>query len=292
MAERTIMGVDFSGAQTRNATRFTMGGLNGDVLELEQRDPLPKTLPATHNKLKELIQGLPDDAVVALDFPFSVPRAFADALTDAKDKSRATQMSDLWGIVAGMEYHIFNELRDCFVKQNGEIMRRGDSNFDGPISPLKTGGPNMLPMTFYGMKMLHELWENSDYQIPPLPSAGRKGPKLLETMPGVVLRNLELPAVNYKKPNKSNGGDPQAVRRIILNGLQPQSGVSLGNFDDIKTQCINDPDQLDSLVAAVCAAMWVIGKWPFLTPRKSTTQTEEMDYAKIEGWIYAPKPKE
>ena len=284
------MGVDFSGGQTGNTTRFTKGVVRGKTLELELHDPLPKTLPATHNKLKELIQGLPNDAVVALDFPFSVPRAFANVLADAQDKNRATQMSDLWGIVAEMKYDRFEKLRDYFVERRGELIRRGDANFGEPFSPLHDVNPVMIKMTYHGMRMLHHLRE-AGCRVPPLPDANCEKQILLETMPGVLLRIFGLPVKNYKTPNTSNGRDPQKVRREILDGLQPKSGVILGNFNAIKPQCIQDPDQLDSLVAAVGAAMWVIDKSKFLTPRPSIPHTEEIDYAKLEGWIYAPRPK-
>ena len=290
MAERTIVGVDFSGGQTGNTTRFTKGVVRGKTLELELHNPLPKTLPDTHNELKKLIHGLPNDAVVALDFPFSVPRAFADVLADAQNKNRATQMSDLWGIVAEMDYDRFEKLRDYFVERRGELIRRGDANFGEPFSPLHDVNPVMIKMTYHGMRMLHDL-RKAGCRVPPLQHGNCEKQILLETMPGVLLRIFGLPVKNYKTPNKSNGGNPQKVRRQILNGLQPKSGVTLGNFNAIKPQCIEDSDQLDSLVAAVGAAKWVIDKSDFLTPRKSIPQTEEMDYALIEGWIYAPKPK-
>ena len=290
MAERTIVGVDFSGAQTSNSTQVTKGVLRGSDLELEPCDALPKNLPCTHNKLKKLILDLRSDSVVALDFPFSVPWAFADALTDAQKKDRAFQMPDLWGIVAEaeMDYSRFEKLRNSFVERHGEVMRRGDANFAGPYSPLHVVNPSMLKMTYHGMRILHQ-FRKAGCRIPPLPDIKCKGPILLETMPGVLLRTFGLPAVNYKTKNKSNDRDPEAVRRKILDGLESKSGVKLKNFDAIKSECIKNHDKLDSLVAAIGAAMWVINESQFLTPRKSIPQTEELDYALLEGWIYAPK---
>ena len=291
MAERMVLGVDFSGGETDNSTQVTQGVLRGSDLELKPRVSLPKRLPATHDKLKELIRSLPSDAVVALDFPFSVPRTFADALTDAQKKDKALQMSDLWAIVAEeeMNYNCFEELRDSFVKRHGEAMRRGDVYFAGPFSPLHTVNPSMLKMTYHGMRMLHELRE-AGCRIPPLPDGKCDGPILLETMPGVLLRTFGLPATNYKTNNKTNNGNPETVRREILDGLEFNSGVNLENFDDdIKLEFVKNHDKLDSLVAAVGAAMWAMSESKFLTPRKSIPQSEEYDYAQIEGWIYAPR---
>lgn len=288
MAARTVVGVDFSGAKERNTTQFTMGVLNGAVLELKPYESLPKKLPATHNKLLEVIKGLSSNDVVALDFPFSVPKKFAEELSP-----NATTMDSVWRTVAEdiKEYHVFKKLRDRFVERYREMARRGDSNFGGPISPLKTGGPSMLQMTFYGMKMLHELWENSDCRIPPLPFDGRKGPVLLETMPGVLLRIFGLPYEKYKKTYKDQR-IAQKNRKTIRDGLsdKKKTDVSLEKLDLIPPNIRDNDDWLDSLVAAICAAKWTIAESGFLIPDQSIPRTEEFNYALIEGWIYAPKP--
>ena len=285
----TIIGVDFSGRKTGNTTQVTMAMLQGDVLQLQHCDPLPKRLPDTHERLIELLEGLCSDAVVGLDFPFSVPYLFGKEIARERQSNLPADMSDLWDIVAGMDgnYCHFKELRDGFVEEFGEIQRRGDLQIHGPVSPLKTGGPNMLPMTFRGMQMLHRLWNSTErrFRIPPLLGDGRSGPTLLETMPGVLLRHLRLPAVNYKRKNKTNGFDPKTVRWEILNGLETRSPVPLQIPDDMREQFINNDDRLDSLVAAIAAAMWVQNSDNFRKP-----QPVDLPDAQLEGWIYAPLP--
>ena len=139
------MGVDFSGRKTGNTTEYTMAVLRGDVLELKPYQPLPKTLPATHNKLIEVLKKLLPDAVVALDFPFSVPWPFARELASMKQEKIPSEMPDLWSIVDQMPYKEFDYLRTSFVHRHGDMHRRGDVSLDVPLPVsvflpyLKTG---------------------------------------------------------------------------------------------------------------------------------------------------------
>jgi hypothetical protein len=48
---------------------------------------------------------------------------------------------------------------------------------------------------------------------------------------------------------------------------------------------LNNDNKLDSLVAAIAAAMWVQNPDSFRKP-----QPGELSGACLEGWIYAPKP--
>ena len=284
----TIIGIDFSGRVSGNTTQVTMAMLQGDVLQIQPCDPLPRRLPGTHDQLVKRLEQLSDTAVVGLDFPFSVPWAFGKKLARATGEKFPSVMPDLWNIAAEIDggYCSFKKLRDTFVRNYGEIQRRGDQRLHGPISPLKTGGPNMLPMTFRGMQMLHRLWTSERcFSIPPLPQTERNGPTLLETMPGVLLRHLCLPAANYKKKNKTNGGDPWTVRWEILNGLETGSPVPLQIPDRMREEFIENDDKLDSLVAAIAAAMWAQNPDRFRHPTD-----DELADARLEGWIYAPKP--
>lgn len=287
----TIIGVDFSGAEKSNSTWVTKGILDGDCLQIKRCWHPSGKREEAHDSLKNLLLKLPSDAVAAMDFPFSVPQSFAKELANG-----ATEMCDVWKAVAAgnMQYPTFQKRRDEFVKCYGEIMRRGDGYFGGPISPLKTGGPNMLPMTFYGMQMLHRLWHSDrSFRLPPLQEAGRTGPVLLETMPGVLLRAFGLPAENYKNKNKSNGYCPKKVRREILNGLPGRvndtAGLSMATLDQQRQECIGNADCLDSLMAAIGAAMWVKSPTDFLLPKDDAAPDGELQSARLEGWIYAPR---
>lgn len=284
----TIVGIDFSGRASGNTTKITMAMLQGDVLRLQPSEPLPTRLPGTHDQLLERLEELPPTAVVGLDFPFSVPRAFGNELARAVREKLPSAMPDLWNIASEIDggYSSFERLRDAFVGNYGEIQRRGDHCLHGPISPLKTGGPNMLPMTFRGMQMLYRLWTSERrFCIPPLPQTERNGPTLLETMPGVLLRHLCLPAANYKRKNKTNLGDPWTVRWEILNGLQARSPIPLQVPEGMREEFIENDDKLDSLVAAIAAAMWAQNSAQFRHPTDA-----ELPDAQLEGWIYVPKP--
>lgn len=278
----TIVGVDFSGAKADNATWKTEARLQGTTLEITACSRVNR------KALTEFLEGVQDSkAVVAMDFPFSVPRAFAEKLSP-----EAVVMPDLWKAVANIEnYDEFDEQRCDFVKYHGEMIRNGDANFGGPFSPLKRVNPDMLPMTFHGMRMLHRLWQSQKgFRVPPLPQDGRNGPTLLETMPGVLLRRFGLPATNYKTKNKTNKGRPEDFREKILYGLQKRFGEFLRINDTERKKCRDNPDCLDSLVAATGASEWAIDKTQFLSPRESVPPSEEFDIAVLEGWIYAPLP--
>lgn len=284
MAERTIVGVDFSGAERRNATWVTKAVLRGNVLHVELCCRPSVNKDKAYEKLEKLLQELRDDAVVALDFPFSLPQDFAMQVAP-----NASRMPDVWEAVANIkEYSQFNKLRCYFVKRHGEMIRRGDAHFGGPFSPLKTVGTNMLPMTFHGMRMLHRLWTSDrGFQVPPLCAYKRCGPTLLETMPGVLLRRFGLPATNYKSKNKSNKDRLEDVRKEIWDGLERISAPTLKIPDIEKARCLANADCLDSLVAAIGAALWTMDKSQFLIPRETIPTNEEIDFARLEGWIYA-----
>ena len=293
MAEQAtkIIGVDFSGNGRENTTWVTEAELyqNGH-LQIQSCSHLSRKRKKAHKKLEKLLKGLPDGAVAAMDFPFSVPRAFAKELSPG-----SYTMPDVWCATAKIKsYGEFKNLQESFVKRYGAMMRRGDIHFGGPLSPLQTAGVNMLSMTFYGIQMLHRLWESKEtrFRVPPLPEGKRTGPMLLETMPGVLLRGLDLPAINYKDRTKDTAKVAAAkkVRCKILDGLERNSGLSLNIPEGYRKKCIEKDDCLDSLVAAVGAAMWVRGKPKFLRPLEVVKPELEIQAAQLEGWIYAPQP--
>ena len=157
----------------------------------------------------------------------------------------------------------------------------------------------MVPMTFRGMQMLQSLW-NAGCRVPPLEDSGRTGPLLLESMPGAVINSLGLPHKGYK-----NGRRAPELRQQVLDGLPKRSGVAITNLDECRDQYLENHDCLDSLVAAVAAAMWAggpdtfrrpgdtDGSTPALPRRQASTAAmamTELAAARLEGWIYAPYP--
>ena len=283
-----IVGVDFSGAKSDNATWVTQARLEGQSLLLLSSQSMPRA------DLADLLPSLPAGTVAALDFPFSVPHEFAQFWVP-----QAAKMPTLWREAAGIDYEEFLSLRDVFCSQHGEPMRRGDLYFPECYSCLHKFNPNMVPMTFRGMQMLHRLW-NEGCRVPPLQESGRNGPVLLESMPGAVINSLDLPHKGYK-----NGRQRLELRQQVLDGLQGRSRVNIKNLADFWGQCLESHDCLDSVVATVAAALWVRdsslfrrpgdanGEVPFLNRRQASPGAmamDEIDAARLEGWIYAPYP--
>ena len=284
-----IVGVDFSGAKADSATWVTRALLDDDGLRLLSSEPMRRA------ELAELLSSLPTETVAALDFPYSVPQQFAEYwIPDTID------MPPLWRAAAEMEFSDFLRLRDEFCSQHGEPMRRGDLYFPECYSCLHKFNPNMVPMTFRGMQMLHRLWSDG-CRVPPLEDCGRTGPLLLESMPGAVINALGLPHKGYK-----NGTRRDDLRQQILGGLEERSGVRILNLPDFRDRYLDCHDCLDSLVAAVAAALWVRNPGSFRRPgddgkaapaprstRRASPQAldmSELDAARLEGWIYAPRP--
>ena len=301
-----IIGVDFSGAQTDKNTWITEAELNSvtrtlklDVCESIQR-----------NKLTERLKKY-DYSVAAMDFPFSVPKTFAEYLGHPSSK-----MHDLWACIADMCLNEFIAKRNCFVgdDKKREYLRAGDLHVSGCYSCLHDTNPNMVPMTFYGMRMLHQLHTDQSgrgFEVPPLQGMGTRCPVLLEVMPGAVLHSLGLPEKNpgkaYKKPKDETAKER---RKEILGGLEQRSKIKLPNLAaGCYSKGIENHDCLDSLVAAVAAAMWALDKSQFRCPSKTRTVREsgaspqrlqrgspgikdfkECDAARLEGWLYAPTP--
>ena len=223
-----------------------------------------------------------------MDFPFGVPQSFAEA----EFGFRGTLMTEMWANVATL-----GDLPDYIagirprLRKGGDLqrfnklLRDGDrTNFPEAYSPLNPAAPEMFAMTFFGMRMLHHLWTKSNCIVPPLDDTGRVGPVLLETMPGAILRAFSLPAANYKRKNKTNSGYPEGVRSEILAGLKNKAPIQLQVPDSIHKECMNSHDCLDSLVAAIGAAMWAQNPEQFRKPGP-----DELEAARLEGWIYAPK---
>ena len=289
--EITILGVDFSGARADTGTWVTQGVLSNGVLTLQSCEPIPRA------GLAELLASLPGTAVAALDFPFSVPVVFANRWLPG-----AVAMPQLWEAAAAMEFEEFLSLRDDFVAQHGEPLRRGDLYFPECYSCLHKFNPNMVPMTFRGMQMLDGLWR-AGCRVPPLPepppldgnpTGQRTGPLLLESMPGAALRAFGLPFKGYK-----NGRRAAELRHAILEGLEARSGVSIGNLARFQAGCVASHDCLDSLVAAVAACLWERDPGLFRSPRDGPGDAtrrgpppgpdeNELDAARLEGWLYAP----
>ena len=154
----------------------------------------------------DFLATIPTPAVVALDFPFGVPARFA---ADLSPTCPPRAMPDLWRTVSGMSAGDFLAARDRFVADNGELKRSGDArHFPESYSPLHRVNPNMLPMTYEGIRLLHRWCEDHPrcWQVPPLepPAPPARTVTLLELMPGAFLKAVGLPFKGYKKGRRAS----------------------------------------------------------------------------------------
>ena len=273
----TIIGVDFSGARADKNTWVARGLLDTDgSLVLESVQSIRR------EDLYRLLADIPVPAVAALDFPFGVPAQFAAFLSPRRLPS---DMPDLWKVIDSIIADEFIRERNRFVIQHGEPKRAGDRKYHPEsYSPLHAVNPNMLPMTYQGIRLLRRWHEKQlcRWWVPPLPlaTAADAVVTLLELMPGALLKSLGLPYKGYKR-----GRDSIQSRTQILDSLSSKSRIRLPNLEAVYQGCIANDDCLDSVVAAVGAAMWAQNPDLFRHPAD-----DELPDAQLEGWIYVPKP--
>ncbi len=268
-----IFGVDYSGAKTGQNTWLARGTLNDPALQLEECRPISRP------ELTALLASQSSPAIAALDFPFGVPQEFAK-----KWVKGATEMPEVWAKAAAVGLDEFVARRHKLVNGGPEPKRQGDERYHREsFSPLHEVHPNMLPMTFYGMQMLAAL-QPKGWAVPPLDSGVWEFQVLLEAMPGATLKALGLPYKGYK-----SGSEALKKRKKILAGLPVAAGLQVSMPSSAHGQCLASHDALDSVVAAVTAALW--NRDPEAFQRPDPEQPEEMKAAKLEGWLYAPRPR-
>ena len=193
-------------------------------------------------------------------------------------------MPDLWRTVSGMSADDFLAARDRFVAASGEVKRSGDArHFPESYSPLHRANPNMLPMTFEGIRLLHRWREDHPrrWHVPPLdpPASPARTVTLLELMPGAFLKAVGLPYKGYKKGRRAS-----ELREEITGALAAASGIGLPNLGSVRMGCHASDDFLDAVVAAVGAACWAQdAAIASVTPDRPSWRL-----ARLEGWIYVP----
>ena len=268
-----IIGVDFSGARADSSTWIAEGDFDGSRLTLHRCYAIKR------DDLLQKLRQLPADSVASLDFPFSVPADFA-----AFWSPQSLEMPDLWHAASRIDLAQFIQHRNDFVERNGESKRACDLLYPESYSCLHMGRPNMVPMTFHGMQMLHQLWQ-AGCRVPPLRSPEnpqRQGATLLESMPGAVLRALGLPFKGYK-----GGSRAHELRRAILSGLPERVPFVVAGLDELDDVCMSIDDALDATVACICAALWVAQPARFRLPASEGLRDQDAS-VKLEGWLYAP----
>ena len=278
----TIIGIDFSGAKHDRDTWVAHGRLTSDgALVFEGANMIRR------KDVVNLLVAVSTPTIAAIDFPFCLPQEFAKFLNTGDDLKA---MPDVWRTIDGMSLEDFYAARDAFVNHFGiEPKRAGDeAHFKESFSPLHKVNPNMLPMTYWGIRMLHELFSKdpSRWIVPPLEatSAQAETVTLLETMPGAFLRAIGTIYKGYKNPKSALLRDER--RNAIMDEVQRNSGIDLPNLSELREDCIANDNCLDAVVAAITAASWARNPARFRHPN-----ADELPAAKLEGWIYVPKPQ-
>ena len=275
-----IIGVDFSGAGSDDSvgkTWMAQGWLDGNILTIKS------CCPISRRALTDELAGLTEPAVVAMDFPFSVPAEFAEFW-----QPDARQMPALWEAAAGMDIGAFTKQRDSFAKdrKSGKKEPKRPCDPSEGISPLNI---RMRSMTLAGMQMLHRLWRrfedgeiNRPLRIPPLhPDPEQDSITLLEVMPGASVRSLV--SENHRKGYKGDG-DWVRWRLEILDELPDQAwkwGLRLPVINERTELCLANDDAMDAIIAAVTAALWKI-RVP------AETDGSNCPRASLVGWMYVP----
>ncbi len=268
MADRTIWGVDFSGAKDDRNTWVAQGVLTeGGLLRID------RVLPMRREDLFHWLTTVTPPAVAAIDFPFGLPEQVVKGI-----HGDAIDMSHVWCKVSGMNL-------ECLKSVGKNLKRSSDDRFPGSLAPLNI---RMASMTYSGMNMLHKLHTDHPgrWYVPPLELIGEESDKvtLLEVMPGAVLERVGFQRVVAK--GYKNAKDAFANRDLIISELADKADLEFENFSAVCLGCRANDDCLDSVIALVAAALWTRCRSQFDCP------DDNNELAKLEGWIYAPKPRD
>lgn len=283
----TIIGVDFSGAQDEGKTWIARGSLtDGGKMILNIVHPIRR------EDLHDLLLDVPTPAVVALDFPFSLPSVFLNQL-----RIRTNTMNGVWPHIANMPLGSYQNPNVGTYRQRCSAFgthpkRTGDECYTVSMSALNT---RLVPMTYHGIKMLDRLStaQRSRWWIPPRDIGPAPVDKvvLLEVMPGALLWAIGLDYGTVKGYKGATGA--LDTRERVINRLSEYAEVELGiqHLPDWRLGFRANDDSLDAVVAYVAAALWTIDENLFHRP-EDHRDAAVLQAARLEGWIYAPNPPE
>jgi hypothetical protein len=282
-----VGGVDFSGAKTvPNDTWLVTGELDSLGLHIKS---VKNT--GSHALAKEL-DHLKELSCVAMDFPFSLPAEFLKFLARKIEKEEFQEWQHAAEPLVFMSFEQFKQYVDEY-----EIvaLRYTDSkSLRVAKSPLNTGNPSMVQMSFYGMRML-ATFNPEKYAVLPFQEEKRgKVPcNVIEIYPREVLYILGLPDQGYKMKDKKNHDKAHAVRKEIVDGLiylRETGGEKFQNCprlhidNSLKGALLASDHTVDALVACYGAALYHERPQLFDDPWESDSEN-----MLVEGWIYGPR---
>lgn len=283
MCAMLVGGVDFSGAKTTpNDTWLVTGHLGSMGLEVASvKNPGSLALAAE-------LDALPEIRTVGFDFPFSLPVDFMRYLARKLEVDEFQEWQELAMKLVFMTYEQFSAITAEFEATK----RFTDKNAGRQAkSPLHQVNPNMVPMTFHGIRLLARL-NPSRYAVIPFQSASGSLCTVMEVYPREILWLLGVPDQGYKTKDKKTAEKTLAVRREIVDGLlnlrekggaKYQGCPRLNMTNAIKGQIIASDHALDALVACYAAGLYFANPELFPDPLDF-----DNDCVLTEGWIYAP----
>ncbi len=278
-----VAGVDFSGAKTiPNDTWLVVGELGSLGLNI-----LSVKNTGSHGLAAEL-DSIADLRACGMDFPFSFPIEFLRFLARKLGVDEFEEWQQVAEKLVFMGYDTFKALVDEYEIEPKRFTDKLATR--QAKSPLHQVNPSMVPMTFYGMRLLATL-NPKKYFVLPFQDERGDGCAMIEVYPREILWLLDLPDRGYKGNDKKTREKAQILRRDIVNGLLNlrDKGAKfsdcprLGINNTLKGQIIASEHAVDALAACYAAALY------FTQPKFFTDPLEPDNLSVLlEGWIYSP----
>jgi len=258
-SERTIWGVDFSGAKLAGEKIWlAQAHLQGEELNMEKllrADELPDSASEREVALAALVRVLGENqnAVAGLDFPFSLAREALGETSYADFLSQSATFADA----------------DAFKEAYTNARRRTDIEGKTPFSPLNH---RLYRQTFHGIRDVLRPLAEQGARVLPMMDAAPDALWLLEICPASTLK-LEKLYLSYKGKSDTQ----RENRATILREVQTRFGVRTTEAMDARMIADTEGDALDAVLAA-------LGTSRGLRNLESLKAHDELD--KVEGRVY------
>lgn len=267
--ERTIYGVDFSGAKDAGRKIWIAEGESMDAgVFIKDCQPAWKRLDCG-KELEGCLEALRgfiarEKAVFSLDFPFGLPQKLTGEVNwenFVRSFNKKYSFPDDFKAV-------------CFQAADfQELKRDTDKEQHAPFSPYNR---RIYKQTYFGIsRVLNPLVDSGLASVLPMQEPHPDRSWVLEVCPSSTLRNLDIQPSLYK----NSGQGRREKRGYILNELEGRGLLRIGK-PDLRDAVVSDRegDGLDSIIAAMAAARAVTKQEPF---------SQENGTYMLEGCIFA-----
>ncbi len=257
--ERTIYGVDFSGARLAGEKIWlARAHVQNETLQIEEllrADELPNSSLERDLALAALVRvlGKNPNAVAGLDFPFSL------ALESVGEQSYSEFLNASAGFADA----------DAFKAAFTDARRRTDTEGKTPFSPLNH---RLYRQTFHGIRNVLRPLAQSGAAILPMMNTRPDALWLLEICPASTLKKEKL-YLSYK----GKSGLQRENRATIIREIKTRFGVRTDEAMDERMIHDTEGDALDAVLAA-CAT------WRGVRDLEALKAHDERD--QVEGRVY------